>query len=139
MARRRKNEEPAAPDGAVDHIERNARRLVTIGPFDAYWSGGEQAAGDVTGAIVRVKPPEKATTEQVNFLVSALEGSGAAAVRVLPPDPGTAKPAQQGEQPAQPTKQSHRELVTAMATAMKSHDSKRLRALCEEVMDEEGL
>lgn len=57
----------------LECVSLDARRLITIGPEDAFWKTGVVVAPD--GAIVRVRPPAQATDDQIANLKKLLEKS----------------------------------------------------------------
>ncbi len=128
-----------AGDGfSVEVVDRNARRLITIGPDHAYWAlepGNYALAEEVTGAIVKVQPPPGASDEQVRLLQAALVKGECARARVLPWS--RAKEAVVAHKAPMHERAGAREVVMSLAQA--SQRSEQVAPILEGLLAEVGL
>lgn len=137
MARRRATGHAEGAFAAgQEHAKVPARALLTVGEAD--WGAplrpGEQ--WDVRGAILRLKPPRRATREEVQAERERLLQAGAAAVRVVARVPEAVVVNIDNElAPGQ----GAREVVEQMAEEANTKDRDALRGALERAMARGGL
>lgn len=113
-----------------------ARELLTIPPDAPIWGGSPPSyRTKVDGAIVRLRPPEKATDDDVEEIRKFFLGKGAAKVIVLPRPRAELLPSKVEKAKAV----GAREAVTALVEESNSRDRESLHRLCEKIMGEVGL
>lgn len=130
--------EAASRDAAsVREIELPGRRVLTIPPDHVAWVAAVPAdVAGLSGAIVRVQPPARATDDQVRRLVEDLREVGAH-VRLDPRPRAKAVPAEAVRQAAP---RSLREVVLGLCDrAGACVDRAELRAEVEAILDAEGV
>lgn len=116
----------------VRHVERNARRLLTVDVTSerTKWSG------HLEGAIVRLRPIEWIDPNELAQIVSGVSDYGAFVVKVMPCPP-------KGEVVVTDTerqqRRSLREVVAEMVDQAKGIDTDALRDMVEGIMETEGL
>lgn len=109
-----------------------SRTLVTIG------NGKKPLTVEVPpGAIVRIRPEQDWPEGEEEQLRAAFEKAGAARVFVIPRPRADVVPAR--EAPAKAWIEGPRAAVLALVSESNATDREGLRALCEKVMEEEGL
>ncbi len=116
----------------------DARVLMTVQPAAPIWKVSEKEVEipvEVKGAIVRVKPPAGILAERIDWFVGELKLAGAVAVKVLPPEKAD-RPVAQVKAKGQTAAKTVREVVAELA---KNAGQQELLALCEEIMDVEGV
>lgn len=127
----------------VEHIGvASPRPLRTIETTNKAWSNKRLPAKKALrtfaedGAIIRLRPPAGGA-ERAEALKAALLDAGAAAVKVLPPEPGSATVVNN------PTKaapvRSNRDVILSIVEEANTDDRDALRALVEDTMDGVGL
>lgn len=113
-----------------------ARELLTVPPDAPIWGGSPPSyRTKVAGAIVRLRPPEKATDDDVEEIRKFFLGKGAAKVTVLPRPRAELLPSKVEKAKAV----GAREAVTALVAESNSRDRESLHRLCEKIMGEVGL
>lgn len=157
MARKKPTQEPStAPRESVRHVPLEGhRRLYTVAPDDACWRSERSTRPDVTGAIVRMRPPADATDDAIAKLRKEFEQQGAARVFVLPRPRAELLPGKNQVCPGcrdgvgclfpikcelpKAKAVGAREAVASLVEESNSKDKDALRTLCEKVMSKVGL
>jgi hypothetical protein len=116
-----------------------SRPLVTVGPESRAWEDprgfSAKVVGDLTGAIVRVRPPAGATAEDARLVREAVERLGAHRVRLLPAPRVTAVVARR--EPA--ARRSVRRVVEGLVASASTEDRPALAAAVERALAAAGL
>lgn len=114
-----------------------ARRLLTVEPEAAVWTGAE-IEDEVEGAIVRLQPPADATDARIEEIKALFELSGAVAVKVIPRQAsGSIGRCADDEVTVEPV--GLRQAVYEVAEQMATADAEALRLELDSVMDEVGM
>lgn len=125
--------------GAVRHVDvKDSRQLITVPVDSPIWGGSPphtRAMKQIAGAIVRLRPPEKATDDDVEGIRGFFLKYGASKVVVLPRPRSELLPSKAEKA----TAVGAREAVTTLIAESNSKDRTALENLCEKVMAEVGL
>lgn len=126
-----------APRESVRHVKlEGSRELYTVPVDSPVWGGSPPTRmSRFKGAIVRLRPPEKATDDTVEEIRGFFLKYGAAKVVVLPRPRAELLPSKVEKAKAV----GAREAVTALIEESNSRDRESLRCLCEKVMGLVGL
>lgn len=125
------------PRGSVRHVPlESARELLTVPVDSPLWSKGIfNSRVPIGGSIVRLRPPETATDDEVEDARKFFLNAGAAKVVVLPRPRAELLP----EKAPKAKAVGARDAVVALVEESNSKDKDALRKLCDRVMGEVGL
>lgn len=127
---------------SVQHVPiEGSRYLITI-PADSHgWSAEELGEHfrrlNIEGAIIRLRPPEKASDDDVERVRKFFEGAKAERVIVLPRPRSELLPSLAASKVQKAV--TARSAVTSLVDESNSKNKEALRKLCEHVMSKVGL